>query len=528
MATEIHKLIAAINPDVYCSSKTKKKVKEILKRELKEGNERAYLEAAKEAELNKTGDIYSYDKAKKDPFNLFGIKSPTEQHELIYDSATEGLEQVYFWLFDFMKSIGLKSEKIIDNFVSSPGSGHFSELQGKATRMQEEASKALGSVNQVIKSILNIVYDLRDFQMRLKIYDDYNNSKSPDRRNSALLSLKQIWMDTVDATKRGTTSIKGLAQQFDYVTLIDAFMAARNISDVTKPASKGGLDLNERVRRILQQRVGEFFDWIKLSEKELRKRYNIEVNYLRSQYNTVKLYSRWIKPYLVAAKKLEQIEYSQPDLVTAFNTIILQLTLQVKADYGLQDDINNGTMPEVYESLVERKKVRTYIPFFILELKFRGIPQKVGQHYTFGGRAEVKFTSYALNEDELKVLKDQLEKDDVDDVMGLIQGATQDSLEQLQDDIEEFLEEKESKKNKKPKKKVSKKEEDLNPFTALFSFFKREEKSDNPLIIKPDTDYEKVLRSQASIVARERSFLVFEVYKKAHGMPSYDTPFDPI
>ncbi len=81
------------------------------------------------------------------------LGSPQE-HNLVYDSSTEGLEPLYFWILDFMNdNFGGKVEKITDNFSSSPGSGHFSELQGKISQMQQEASRVLGTVNNILKGV---------------------------------------------------------------------------------------------------------------------------------------------------------------------------------------------------------------------------------------------------------------------------------------------------------------------------------------------------------------------------------------
>jgi len=515
MAVDIHKLIAAINPDYYCDPSVRENTKKRIKEELNKGNKKAYLDVAKDSSLAKPfeGDeLFEYNKAKNDPFALFGIRSPVEKHKIIYDSPTEQLEPVYFWIHDFSTSVGLSVEKLIDNFTSTPGSGYFSELQGKATRMQEEAMKALGAVNQVMRSILNIIYDLRDFQMRLRLYNKLKSNKE-EEKEQALLSLKQIWLDTVDATKRGTTSIKAMAQQFDFVTLIDGFFVAKTLEDVEK------LDLNDRVKRILKQRIGEFNDWLDLSEKELRKRYEIEKNYLKSQYNTIKLYSRWMKPYLIAAKKLEQPPENEAELITTFNTVILQLTVMMKSKYNPSDDVSQGILPDIFTKV----KTRAYTPFFITELRFRSLPQRVGQNYAFGGKAEISFTSYALNEQELKVFKDQMEKDDISDAMEMIEGATSGSLQQLQEDIDEFLEV-----EKKPEEKSKESEKkDVNPFTALFDIFKPKAKEpwDLSKLIPSDDEYEKVIRSQAAISAREKCFLVFNVYKVAHGMPAHKSPF---
>lgn len=515
----VHRLIAAISPDVFCNSETKKEVKKIVKEELAKGNTRAYLKAAEVAKPKESVFIYNPDDARGDPTSLWGFKSPTEKHEIEYDSSTKGLEPLYFWTLRFTQRMFPNVEKITDNFISSPGSGHFSDLMGKATRMQEEAMKMLGAANQVIKSILNLIYDLKEFKLLLRTYDDLK-SNDPALRNAAMLSLKQRWMDMVDFAKRGTTSLKQLAAQMDYVTIIDAFMTVKSVRDVND------LDLNFRVKKILEQRVADFFRWLDESEKELRKRYRIEISYLRSQVNTVKLYSRWIKPYLKAARKLEQNVTPQAELVTTFNTILLELNLLGTAKYDVDKDVDSGILPEAFK----KAKLRNYNSVIILEFRFRGIPQSQGGHWTFGGRTTINFTSYALNDTELKIFKDQVEKDDLGEIMSLIEGATTESLEELQNDIDEFLdEENEEKKRKEDKRKM--KEQDVNPFTSLFSFLradKKEKKKEDELMqpVKADSEYEKIVRSQTILSAKSMCYTVFDIYKRAHGMASHDSPFD--
>ena len=508
MATNIHNLIAAISPDTFCEPDLRKEVKKIVK-------EKGYLEASKTAKPFKSDVLFDYDKAKKDPMKEWGLKAPIESHEITYDSSAEGLEPIYFWILDFLNGPYKEVEKINDNFVSSPGSGHFSELMSKATRMQEESMKILQTTGVIIKSILNIIYDLKEYQLKLEPYEKYK-SKNSKEKSAALMSLKQVWMDNVDI-KRGMGSINQMtAGQLQFVTLRDAFMTSNSLEDVSK------LDLNERVKRVLEQRVSEFFKWTEESGKALKQRYEIEIKYLQSQVNSVKLYARWAKPYLKAAQKLEQQESSSAALVTAFNTILMELTLLAKTSYDPADDVAEGILPKHFEHSTKRK----YSPIAIVEFDFRGIPQRVGQHYTHGGKTTIKFTSYALNDQELKVLKQELDKDDLGEVMKLIQGITEESLEKMEDDIKEFLE--------PTKKENSEKKEsgDVNPFTALFSFLKtskkKEKNDDLSKGIKSDSSHEKVIRSQAIIDAREKCFTVFDVYKKAHRMPSHASPFEPI
>jgi len=250
-------------------------------------------------------------------------RKAVRSHTIIYDSPSETLEPVYFWVLDMMNNFFKgKVEKVIDNFTSSPGSGHFAEIGQRKSIMQKNVSETMGTVNTVIKSIINLIYDLKEFEIRLEHYK-LANSKNKEEAEAGLLALKQIWMDNVDI-KRGQGSINGLTSgNLNFITLRDAFMSANSLKDVDK------IDLNDRVKRILKPRLAEFLEWKVKSELEIRQRFNIEKNYLKSQANMLQLYSRWVKPYLKAAAELEMKDDSKsPELITAFNTIIFELLIK--------------------------------------------------------------------------------------------------------------------------------------------------------------------------------------------------------
>ncbi len=445
-------------------------------------------------------------------------KGPDVSHTLGYDSAVETLEPVYFYILDLMNDFGFKTEKLVDNFSSSPGSGHFAELGQRATIMQNQASKILGDINTVLRSVLNIIYDLKEFRIRLQSYDDLKKNQE-----GAMLSLKQIWMDKVDIQK-GNSSIKAMALgQGGFVTLIDAFLAVKDEKEVQK------LDLNDRVKRILLPRVHEFNVWVVQSGQELRKRYELEKTYLKSQVNSLKLYSRWAKPYLRTAYELEGKEGGkEPALVKTFNTIVLELALLGKREINIKDSALEGRLPREFtkESFLKTLK-RKYYSCVIVEFNFRGIPQRVSQqsHFTFGGKANVTFKAYALNEDELDKINKELEDSDLNDALKLIQGVTDDSLNELQNEINFFLEEKNLQDEKK------KTNDQSNPFLALFGIYDKSEKPKETKEKKPeekekpfkkDTWIEAThLRPLAAAIAKDNVMDLFDVYKKAHGMASF-------
>lgn len=444
---------------------------------------------------------------------------PLSKHTLGYDSSSETLEPVYFFILDMMTDFKLSPQKFVDTFTSSPGSGHFGEFGQKSTVMQQQGTKLLGDINAVMRSILNIIYDLREFKIRLQSYDDLK-SKNKSMSEAAALSLKQIWMDKVDITK-GNSSIKAMALgQAGFQTLIDAFLVAKDMEDADN------LDLNERVKRIVKARILEFNTWLENSGKELKKRYEIEKTYLKSQINSMKLYARWAKPYLRAAKDLEmKAGGKEPALVKVFDTILLELTLIGKSKLKVQELALEGKLPSEFKRLSLK---REYFGCVLVDFNFRGLPQRISQsgHYTFGGKADINFFAYALNEDELDKLNQEIEKSDIGDAFGLIEGITTESLEQLKDDIEFFLEEEREEETEKFRS-------GSNPFIALIGGYKKkeekpkeknkEEKTEKKdIIVSPDTWIEKThLRPLASENAEETAFKLFDVYKQAHGMVSY-------
>jgi len=457
---------------------------------------------------------------------------------LSYNSSMEGLEPMYFWILDFLGGPD-KVIKLVDTFNSSVGSGHFSDLGMKATKMQEESMKIMQTIGVLVKSVIQILYDLRQFKIRL---NDYNasNAKDIQEKEAGIMALKQIWLDNVDI-KRGNSGIKAMtfSQQGTFGTLLNAFFAINSQEDVEK------IDLNDIVKRVLKQRFLEFEEWKSLSEKELRKRYKMEKAWLRSQVDSLKLYSRWAMPYLKAAEDLRMSSNlgESAALVKAFNTILLRLTLMQKKEIKVDESVISKELPAGFERL---KNLRKYYACVLVDFKFRGIPQRVDQHYAFGGKADVTFKAYALNEDEFELFNAEMEKSDIKNSLKLVESAAGASLKEIQDELDAFLNEPEEEisgeSKKEEEKKENKKSEDTNPFSALLggfdfsSIFKKEEKKKDEKAekkekleklkkgIKPDNYAEKVIRNLTEHKARGSAFGVYDIYKKSHGMAS--VPFD--
>lgn len=465
---------------------------------------------------------------------MFGFKidsdevgefKPVSSYRLGFDSQQNQLEPIYYWLLDFLgERGGWDLKKIVDNFIASPGSGQFSEMNMKATKMQEEGMKILGGMNQVVKSVLNLIYDLKEFELRL---EHYNDAKSDDskKKEEGMLALKQIWLDNVDL-KRGRGSIHQMAAELGFTTLREAFMMANSIDDIKKMnKDKGGGLINDQVMRILIPRIGEFLKWTDYSEKELRKRFSIEKNYLKSQVETIKLYSAWMKPYLVAAEKLRQKGFdNHAALVNAFSTSMFELQL-----FGKQ----SVNVKSVYNGNYEAK--RGYNAVLIIGLEFRGhvsqrVTQKGDYGFAMGGKVGMTFDCYALNDEELATAKKLLDDTDVEKSLEFSADIAGDALVDLKEDLDYFLKSKEERDELDAKNKIEKKKsQDINPFAALFGLGDKKDKKKkskdegevlSPEDIKKDNFVEKMMRAGATTNATNWLYLAYDIYKKAHAMAS--------
>ncbi|MFH0711859.1 MAG: hypothetical protein V1889_02005 [archaeon] len=454
-----------------------------------------------------------------------GAFKSISSYKLSFDSQQAQLEPIYYWLLDFVQEKGWNMMKVIDNFMASPGSGQFSDMNMRATKMQEEGMKILGGLNQVVKSVLNLIYDLKEFELRLAHYDDYN-SEDKNKKEEGGLALKQIWLDNVDL-KRGRGSIHQMSAELGFTTLREAFMMASSVEDLKKmnKDEEGGL-INDQVMRILIPRVGEFLKWVKYSESELRKRFSIEKNYLRSQVETIKLYSAWMKPYLVAAEQLRQKGFdSNAALVNAFSTSMFELQL-----FGSQ----GVKVEDVYEGKYNAK--RGYNRVMIIGLTYRGhvsqrVTQKGDYGFAMGGKVDMTFDAYALNDEEVAAARKLLEDDDVAKSMEFSGDIAGDALKTLKEDLDYFLMSSEEKEKVKLKEEKKEEKVDINPFAALFGWGKKKEKSKDEKKdfveienIKNDNFVEKMMRAKAAESAASWLYLVYDIYKKAHGMASVQGP----
>ncbi|MBS3161714.1 hypothetical protein J4476_03400 [Candidatus Woesearchaeota archaeon] len=459
-----------------------------------------------------------YADNKRDIANLLSSlilnKDKKPKYHIAYDSLSEGIEPIYFWILDFMRDsgpsgLGMDVRKVSEDMEASVSSGYFGEIGQRTTLMQQKAMEYLGLINNIIKSLLNLIYDLKEFEIRLDPYNKLKDkSASPEDRDAAKRSLKGIWMDQVDARK-GRGSINLLAQDLNFVTIRDAFFHVDKIESIDR------LDLNERVKTLLKRKLFEYNKWEEVSEQEIRTRYNVERKYLKSQKGTLKLYASWAKPYLKAANKLKMKEFDKANIVNAFSNMEFEIKLHGKRE------IKPGS---IHESFKEVDLERKYFSVVEVTMHFRSVPSVMssqgGRHYIHGGRTDLSFRAYGLDDIELSAV----ESADFDEDLRMIEDYVGGSLDEISNEIAKYSSLDLSPKKEEKVVKKSSSSNMVNPFAGIFTSFNNLFSGPKDFFDFSSSHSKKLdflyteLASKCQKDAEDKAYLVYNVYKKTHGM----------
>ncbi len=380
-----------------------------------------------------------------------------QQYLLGLDTMAEGLESSYYWILSFWgdKFFNQKYEirKAQEYFAATETSYIFGDMGARRTNLEKRAQELLALINQLIRTIINILWDLREFEIRIQRYTELQ-SKDKDIQRSADLALKSIWLSEVDM-KKGAGSINNLVQQLNFVTLRDAFMfidtmqdKEKVLKDIGEKDEEKGMDLPMIVKRILLGRVTEYMDWRELSEKELTKRFDIEKAYLRHEVASMKLYTAWVRPYLFSINRLTmplpekmaklipdtgtkhdtnigwgRIYSPQAELVTTFETA--QIFVELFGTKDLTDKYGGSAVfgeDKIYGAIEA-------------DFVFRTLPGQVDQRrYMQRGNLDIIFTAYSLDEQRKK----DLESREEDEVLKQATQMTDDTLQALRNDLAHF------------------------------------------------------------------------------------------
>jgi hypothetical protein len=249
------------------------------------------------------------------------------KYEIKLASYQGSVEKYYFAVLGLLNDFGFKSIKTKDTFTSSITSSFWGSIEQRRTQQQEKASQFLATIANMIKSLFQIIRDLRIMDERLQYYNEAKNG--PDKK-SAEIALKGIWIDMVEGAGKNPSSVYGLATQVGFTTLPDLFfdMCPKDTKEINKMMN----DLNEnginkKLTEILRRKLFQYMEWRDKTREEMNTSRKFHLAYLRQHFNTIRIYLNWVKPYLKNVKKLEQQGTRQHHLIEMADTAISDIEL---------------------------------------------------------------------------------------------------------------------------------------------------------------------------------------------------------
>ncbi len=455
-----------------------------------------------------------FDKLEKDPLTgiVSGYPEPLTSYKIIYDSPSNSLENHYFYILNFIKQV-LKYpevEKINDVYTSSTMSSLFGNAMQKLGNQQDRATSIMANIGRLVLDIFKNVYELRKIDERLGYFRALaKGSKAAD------VALKGIWADNVDSQSKTEASIMVLAQKAGFAALPDAFFRAfvKDESEIDSVVSR--FDFSESLKSVLKRKLFSYCRWRTEIKRELSLKRAISLRMLRQHYNSIKLYSYWLKPYLININNLQMYHdfSSSPDLVNSFEGNISDIEILAKKKNG-----------DKYSVIL--------VDFFYRTHPFMQTGQDYSKYPIHIGRLELSFRTYLWSKEQIESFK-RLKDQETFELVDQIGANINETLSSLGKDFEKYLkeaegvEEKSNDKNSKDKKpdeleisegdkfKVS---ELFEPFTALGgglselfgALFPKPNKKpkDNPKV----SDKNKVVKDL---------WLMYKTYKKVHKLPSF-------
>ncbi len=409
-------------------------------------------------EGEKTYDPKHADEERDEEASLFmgntytdtGFPKTVKRFRLVQEAFNMSLENLYFWTLNHLRhEMGLPNViKVTDMFSASENSAFFGQSAQRLSIQEDRASSFLRGISELVKTLFQIVRELRLLDERLEVYRDWKKSKSADA------TLKGIFSDFAE-NKGGQMqpgSIYHLANQVGYAVLPDLFFntIVYDKDDVDKVVD--ALGFNQNVKTVLKRKLYQFVVWVQKTQEELEARRKFQIKYLRQHYITIKMYMTWVKPYLKHIRRLTMNEkqLDGPDIISSFETSTTEIEIIAYLDG------KNGVNPC---ALV------TY------EFNTRPVMQYT-QEYHRGpvhiGRGTMTLRAYAWTKHEIAMYKKMKDNEDLE-LLTMVDDQLKSAMELLGDDLMKYIKEAEGKLSSEEdaaKSEAPTRKEKLEPITS--------------------------------------------------------------
>jgi len=441
---------------------------------------------------------------------------PVHSYKLVTETFQESIEDVYYWIFSFIRDYGFgQIEKITDVFAASEHSAFFGVAQQRLGLQQDKVSQFLATVGKMVRELFQLVRELRVLDERLDYYEDSMNPESPSRE-SAEITLKGIYIDMAEGGAKNPSSVYGMSRELQFTTLPDLFFSTHptSVEEIDKIVDE--LEFNRKVREVLKRKLRSFLEWKTHTYTELKTRRKFTLQYFRQHTDIIRMYMTWVKPYLrnirrLQSETMEKNKASVADIISAFEGSLVEIEFLAK--YLPENN------KDVYSVFLAHFRYRTKPSMSYQQEGYQRGPLHVGE-------TKATLRAYSWTSEEIENYKKLREQEDFE-LISVIDDSLKAAMDALGEEFEKYLKES-GEEVVEGEKKLVKKPTLFTPFTSVFKGFgelfgfrrlPKEERSDEKQKEKKFRMGQE--RKKAAGVAKNAIWVTYKNYKKSHKLLSW-------
>ncbi|MCL4397219.1 hypothetical protein M1494_02635 [Candidatus Parvarchaeota archaeon] len=209
----------------------------------------------------------------------------------------------YYSVSQMFAALGYRSLRTAETIDPSSLSGLMNMVFEKRKNLQDRVMQLLGNINTVLKSIIAIIYELKELDRNLYLYTELKDSDK-EKAEAAELALKRVFLDNVDSRKGGA-SLSALSRSPTqsqggpgFIDIMSVFYQVKSLKDVQN------IERNEQYKNILKNRYIEYEKWKEINGTDLKNRKSMLLQYLKSQMGSFNLYVDWCSTDLALLSKM--------------------------------------------------------------------------------------------------------------------------------------------------------------------------------------------------------------------------------
>ncbi len=483
------------------------------------------VEEAENANYALVGSLQTGDTSDEDSYPM-----PESRYRMLLQAPNQNLEEIYYWFLNFARiDLGFSQvEKIYDVFTASESSALWGNIGQRQSIQQDRAAQHLRGISELVRTLFQIVRELRILDERLEPYARWKTSKSAD------ITLKGLYANLVEQGGQNPDSIYSLASKIGFTVLPDLFFNTHvySLDEIDSAIDSGtAKEFNNVVKTVLKRKLFGYINWKEKTEREFKARRKFQLHYLRQHWNTIQLYMSWVKPYLRASKRMagRESHMNSPDIIGAFDTTRIDIEVLAKKPY---------------------KKFKNYYQCVMMTFSYKSQPmmsykpEMQQQAVAHIGSCEVTLRAYGWHKKDIEAYKKLRRQEDLE-LLKLADEQVAGAFEALKDELEKYLQEsenldptlaeerakEESIKNYEAAKELydERKKKSfigaIEPFTSIFggvaelgkSFFPNKGiEPEKPKDYEAEEQVDPKIKEAAGKSVLGIMYAMYNVYKKAH------------